>query len=412
MKKNLLLVALAALFSVVSYAQDEPAFGIKFSGYVKTDVLWDSRQTISIRNGHFLLFPANESLDAKGDDINAKSNFNMLSIQSRLHGTITGPDAFGAKTSGAIEGEFFGHSDGDVNEFRLRHAFVKLDWTHSQLLVGQYWHPLFVTSCYPGTVSFNTGAPFLPFTRNPQIRFTHTFNQFKLMLTAISQVDFVSNGPDGPNSKYLRNSVLPAMNLRFEYGAKYASGNEVLFGISGNYKMLTPKLVTPNNYKTDTKASSYLGMAYFKYILPGVTFKLAGIYGQDAYNLTMLGGYAVEKITDTLTGKVDYTPVSTMSVWTDIHTNKKEWQLGLFAGYTQNQGAASDIGGDNYSRGANIKYAYRIAPRFIYNTGKFRLAPEIEYTVAAYGTTQVDGTVKDTKEIGNVRFLLGIYYFF
>ena len=64
-------------------------------------------------------------------DINAKSGFNILSIQSRLTGKITGPDAFGAKTSGQLEGEFFGTADSDVNGFRLRHAFVKLDWENT-----------------------------------------------------------------------------------------------------------------------------------------------------------------------------------------------------------------------------------------------------------------------------------------
>nr|NQU90089.1 hypothetical protein [Bacteroidota bacterium] len=232
------------------------------------------------------------------------------------------------------------------------------------------------------------------------------------MITALSQVDFVSNGPDGANSKYLRNTGIPALNLRLEYGAKYENRQEVLFGVSGNYKMLTPLLETPNNYKTNQKASSFLGMAYLKYVLPGITIKLAGTYGQDAYNLTMLGGYAIEKIIDITTGKVDYTPINTLAVWTDIHTNNKEWQIGLFAGYTQNQGAGKDIGGDCYARGGDIKYVYRFAPRFIYNTGKFRIAPEIEYTVAAYGTSQLDGTVKDTKDVGNLRFLIGVYYFF
>jgi hypothetical protein len=32
-----------------------PAFGISFSGFVKTDLIYDSRQTVSIREGHFFL---------------------------------------------------------------------------------------------------------------------------------------------------------------------------------------------------------------------------------------------------------------------------------------------------------------------------------------------------------------------
>jgi len=55
MKKNLLFTAFAVIFFLVSHAQDQPKFGIDFSGFVKTDLIWDSRQTVAIREGHFLL---------------------------------------------------------------------------------------------------------------------------------------------------------------------------------------------------------------------------------------------------------------------------------------------------------------------------------------------------------------------
>lgn len=420
MKKGLLLLVFSAIIAASTIAQDNPKFGIKFSGFVKTDIFWDSRQTVAAREGHFLLYPTNERLDADGNDINAKANFNMLSIQTRLRGTITGPDALGAKTSGVIEGAFFGQINSDINGFRLRHAFVKLRWEKTSLLVGQYWHPNFVTYCFPGTVSFNTGAPFIPFSRNPQIRITQKLGKFNLMFTVLSQIDFVSAGPapnDGtinlPSSRYLRNSALPALNLRFEYRNVNTDDNkEFLIGASVNFKMLTPRLVTDSNYKTSTTVSSISETFYVKLKLPKVTFKLQGIYAQDPFNWLMIGGYAVESVDDATKDFLNYTPITTASGWLDIHSNGKKWQVGLLAGYAQNLGAGKDITGPTYQRGSNIAYLYRISPRFIYNSGKFRIAPEIEYTVAAYGTAQSDGIVKDTKEIGNLRFLLGVYFFF
>jgi hypothetical protein len=111
-----------------------------------------------------------------------------------------------------------------------------------------------------------------------------------------------------------------------------------------------------------------------------------------------------------------------MSFWFDFNTNGKKLKVGLFAGYTKNLGTSDkkylfpDGAGQTYARGANIAYAYRIAPRLIYNTGKFRIAPELEYTVAAYATkdSKIDeyGIITDPKEIGNFRVLLGVYYFF
>lgn len=396
--------------------KEEPAFGIKFSGFVKTDILWDSRQTVDIREGHFLLFPKPELLDIDGNDINAKASFNFLSIQTRIRGDIKGPDALGAKTSGAIEAEFFGTSDMDMNGFRLRHAFVKLNWATTELMVGQYWHPMFITSCYPDVVSFNTGAPFLVFSRNPQIRLTKDIKNFRLILTALSQIDFKSPGPDGASTKYIRNSAIPSLNVNLEYSKKNTeAGKEFLIGVAGNFKRLIPRLATSMGYKTTDGINAMSGMAYLKIGCPKMIFKLAGLYGQNMYDYTMLGGYAEKNLTDTVKGFITYENISTLSGWAEIMTTGKKMQGGLFLAYSKNLGTAEDVvlGPTYYSRGDNIAWLYRISPRFIYNVGKFRLAPEIEYTVAGYGTKNTTGAqVDDPKAVGNFRFLLGVYYFF
>ena len=425
MKKTHLLFCL--LFPLILISQEEKKIGIKFHGFVKTDIFFDSRQTWDARDGHFLLYPKNEDLDFNGADINAVSKFNMLSIQTRLKGIISGPDVWGAKTSGLIEGAFFGNIGTDINGFRLRHAFVKLTWEKSELLVGQFWHPMFVTSCFPGTVSFNTGTPFQPFARNPQIRFTEKFGSFNLIGSAMEQVDFVDNGPFLPNWSYLVNSGIPELDLRFEY-----KGEKLLIGAGANYKTLLPRLsvTTPSGdfegvkIKTNEKVSGTSFFGYIKYKSKPITVKLYAIQGQMLFSMTNIGGYAETGFSYDNTGKltnVAYSPTKTMSLWTDINTNGKTWQFGLFAGYSQNQGANDTIVGANYSRGSTVDYAYRFSPRVIYNNGKFRIAPEIEYTVAAYATTDKDtgllnmdakGAITDSKEIGNFRFLIGVYYFF
>jgi hypothetical protein len=117
MKLKSILLTLITLLIINSTAfsqqeDSEKKFGISFSGFVKTDAFYDSRQTVAIREGHFLLYPAAVKEDPDGKDINAQPSFNILSIQSRLTGKITGPDAFGAKTSGMLEGAFFGHTEG------------------------------------------------------------------------------------------------------------------------------------------------------------------------------------------------------------------------------------------------------------------------------------------------------------
>jgi hypothetical protein len=397
-----------------------PLFGISFSGFVKTDIFFDSRQTVSARDGHFLLFPENEKLDPDGKDINAKSSFNFLSIQTRLAGSITGPDALGAKTSGYIEGEFFGNINANINTFRLRHAWVKLNWKKAELMVGQWWHPMFVPECSPATISFNTGAPFVVFSRNPQVKFTRTFGKVKVGLTLLSQVDFMSDGPDGPNTKYIRNSMMPESNLTIQYGTKNeTNGTEFLIGAGANYQTLTPRLSTTKTVSTATvsyitsETISALAVNLFaKLKFKPITIKLGGEYGQNNNAYNMMGGYAVKSVTDTSKNAVDYINLPSYAAWADIHTNGTIWQPGLFIAYGKTIGAGEEIKGPYYTRGGNIDFAYRISPRLALNVKKLRIAAEVEYTAAAYGKVNTDATVTDTKTIGNIRFLIGAFYFF
>jgi hypothetical protein len=411
-----LLIAVLSLGASGYAAQAEtkpPAFGISFSGFIKTDMIFDTRQTVSVRDGHFFLYPKGESLDPDGRDKNAASSFQMFSLQSRLAGKITGPDALGAKTSGLIEAEFFGTGDGDIHGFRLRHAYVKLTWPKSELLVGQYWHPMFITDSFPDVVSFNTGAPFQPFNRSPQIRFTLKFGSWwSLSATALTQRDFPSNGPEGASTVYARNAALPEFNLNLQYRRLCEAGCESVFGAGLDYKRLRPRLATTAGFATDAGLGDWAGMVYWKLKKEAFTVKAEAVYGQNLHHLTMMGGYAVAAVADELREEASYASTENLSLWGEIQTNGTSFQTGLFLGYTKNFGAGKDILGPFYSRGADIDAVYRIAPRAVYNTGKLRLAGELEYTAAAYGTIGADGRVSDARWMGNFRVLGAVYYFF
>jgi len=418
MKRNYIAL-LILLIPVVLSAQDDKKFGVKFSGFVKADFFYDTRQVVAIRNGHFLLFPAPVDKDVEGNDINAKSFMNFLAIQTRLRAKIKGPDAFGAKTSGLVEGAFFGQSQGDINGFRLRHAFLKLNWTKTELLFGQYWHPMFITSCFPGVVSFNTGVPFQPFSRNPQIRLTQKMGKFSVIAAAAMQLDFLSTGPVGKSSTYLSNTAIPDMNLQLHYTTKNENTNkEFVVGVGGSYKILTPRLETNKGYVDDGNVGGMSGLVFAKLKCEKMTFKVEGIYGQNAYDLTMLGGYAIRNITDTTMDYREYTTMDNMTFWTDIHSNGKKVQFGVFGGYTKNLGSTKNIydweeASSYYSRGRTIEYVYRVSPRIMFNAGKARLAGEIEYTTAAYGDgVNSLGEVQNAESVSNVRFLFSAYYFF
>ncbi len=402
------------LFSFSLFAdtkeENKSTFGIKFSGFVKTDIMSDSRQTVVAREGHFLLYPEDKNKDVNGDDINARASFNMLAIQTRLKGVITAPDALGAKVSGVIEGEFFGHSNADINGFRLRHAFIKLAWGKSNLLIGQYWHPMFITEVFPGTISFNTGVPFQPFSRNPQIRYTQAFNNLYLSGTLLSQRDFTSPGPVSASSSYLRNSGIPMIDVNLKY---MTSGFVLGGGI--NYKSLLPQLSDTSFtgiHKTDTKVHSLAAMVFGKMVISAFTLKAEAVYGQNLYDLLMLGGYAESEFN--MDGIVsEYTNIRTFSTWADFIFGKSALQFGLFTGFTKNLGASDNIVRNIYSRGSDISSVFRLSPRAQYSHGKTRFAVELEYTGANYGDRRTQkGAVKDTEHIGNLRLLFAAYLFF
>jgi hypothetical protein len=435
----ILLLLTAHCSPLTSFGQDsekkEKPFGISFSGYVNCDVFFDSRQTVQAREGQFLFYPENLNADAAGHDINAKGTFNILSIQTRITGNITGPDILKAKTSGIIEGEFYGNINPNINTFRLRLAFVKMRWKATELVLGQNWHPMYVPGCMPEVISLNSGAPFVVFSRNPQVRIAQDIGKLRVQFCAISQVDATSTGPDGPSPKYLRNSILPELNLLVQFATKNEEmKREFIVGASFDYLMLTPRLstevvVTPAidtvinnvvyhhdavvaNYRANAKSYGLAGSVYTKIKLKPITLRMGAVYGTDCYAFNMIGGYAVESVTDPDKGFVSYAPMRTGSVWMDFKTNGDRWQPGLFAGYSKNFGAPGEITGPYYSRGTNINYLYRISPRLAYRISKLKIATELECTVAAYGTTTSKGAVSDSHEVANWRILFGVFYYF
>ena len=412
MKKSLIIL-IVTLIPILGFSQDgdkkEKKINLKLSGFVKSDFFWDSRQTVSAREGHFLLFPAAVSKDLDGNDINAKSNLNFLSIQSRLSLGISGPDVLNAKLSAKIEGDFFAQANDNINLLRLRHAYVKMNWENTEILFGQYWIPMFVTGCFPGTVSFNTGVPFQPFGRNPQIRFTQKFGPMKFLAIASMQRDYTSRGPAGVTGNYLRNSSMPELSGQLHFG----NGKSILAGIGGGYKQIVPQIETAAGFATDEIVSSFSSIAFLKIKTSPVTIKMEGIYGQNMPDVLSIGGFAVTEEIDAAREIVGYTALTTMSAWVDIHTNGKNVQFGIFGGYTQNLGSEKDVVGDIYGLGTNIESVYRISPRIIYNVGPARFALETEYTAARYGSlNDVKGVPVTLTEANNLRLLFAVYYFF
>lgn len=401
----LILTSLSIPNQLYSQENTNP-YKLSVSGFVRADAIFDSRQVVEAREGFLLFYPQKPVFDANGKDINARPSFNQYAMTSRLTAKATGPDVMGAKVFAIIESDFTGASNSENNSFRLRHAYISLQWTKTRLLIGQYWHPLDIPEMIPNVLSLNTGAPFHSFSRQPQMRIDYKTGKFNLVAAATSQRDYVNAGPSGSSSIYLRNSIIP--NLHGQIQFKNAN---IFAGIAVDYKILTPRIVTDSLFVANEALNCVSYSGFINYTTGKLNIKTQYTYGQALNDHLMMGGFAVSH-TDATTNKNEYSPISFQSIWINTTFNAESWRPSLFLGLTKNLGADETITGPIYARGANIDYVYRIAPMITYISGKFSLTGEIEYTVAAFGVSDDKFKVVNSSETGNVRIGLGAVYSF
>lgn len=396
MKKVAILGVLFSVLSILSFADaQQTEQSVRFFGFVKYDFFYDSREMVAARQGQYSLFPAGKVFNQNGNDINGNPNFHMLAIQTRLGVDYRGPEAFGASSRGFIEGAFFGNIESDINGFRLRHAFVELNWDGKhKLMMGQFWHPLFAERAVPGVVGFNTGAPFKPFARNPQVRYTFTEGNSSIILAALSQIDFVSQF----GSHSIRRSAVPNVHAQFQQ----QMGN-FLGGIGADFKVLRPMF----SHGEET-ISSYAFTGFGNYGKGDFRLMFQGTYGQNLFDHLMLGGFGVRESGN------DYSleNINVGAAWIDVSYGKTT-RAGLFGGYSKNYGAEDTFTQAAVSyRGTNIDHIWRISPRIEWTSGPVRLSTEVEISTAAYGTPDTQGLVQNSSSVTNYRFLFAAWYSF
>ncbi len=267
---------------------------------------------------------------------------------------------------------------------------------------------MFPAENFPGTISFNTGAPFLPFSRNPQVRLVWLPGKINFTMVAYSQRDFTSSGPDGNSSKYLRNSGIPGVNFQ----VKIPAGQYLTAWAGVDYKTIRPEIKTSANIETYAVVGGISAFASLKLKTKPLNLSIMGVYGENASDMMMLGGYAVSEIINPADQLKKYTTINNAGFWVDLSTNGKRFAAGIFSGFSKNLGSREDIVGSVYGRGSNIDHLFRVSPRLVLTEGKLSLAAELESTLAAYGTMEDDGRVSDIHNVNNLRLLLSLIYRF
>lgn len=399
----------------------------KLSGYVNYKAFYDTRQFVGLSDGQTLFFPKRKQCSPTGD-INGKGQGTMLPIETRVRGTMYGPDiAKDVHASAVIEVEFKGIREA-VNLVNMRHAYGQIDWDTGTFIFGQTWHPLNVVEIIPNTVSFNRGRPFAVYNRSPMVNYTYHAPTLDVIFAATSQVDYKSDGPIGLSTAYIRDAIVP--NLHFQL--KKFFGDHVA-GAGIDYQRIAPRLVSPQGYSVHEYLSSLCGIGYIKLSWPKIDIRSALLFGGNISNYGIIGGYAVERgTTNPVTGERKYTTTRTLSGWIDLtYTSTETFETGFFIGAEKNFGSRKPIEHDLidqdgiiierriFGLGNDLDTVFRFSPRMRFNVKQITFALEIEYTRAAFGDDRITpdglnnyGRAINPIPVANTQILFSTFLFF
>lgn len=424
--KKIILLSFAA-FSFIGNAQTtttttpaapaEKEWDVSMYGFIRTDYIWDTRKSAQVREYNLNLYPLDEVLDANGADLNDAGASNFLSVVSRLGVKAKGPNVWGAKVNGTLEGDFFGNTESSIGLFRLRHAYVNLDWSKTSLTMGQTWYPTFIPEVFPGVANFSTGILFNPFGWASQVRLKQNLTkELSFAVTAYKEREFTTQtAAGGTQNSASINSAIPTFHGQFQFKNK-----NWIAGLGAEFKSLQP-LTESGGKVSDEKANSTSFVGYFKYSNDKFHIKGYGITGTDMANLVMLGGF----VGYTEAGQVEkYESSKTTALWFDIASNGKKIAPGLFFGYTKNDGVDKNglAAGETvkyYMRGVSgtrvVDNVMRISGRVDFKQNKFRITPELEYTTATWGDLNANANATadlNQKDVANFRAMISCAYSF
>lgn len=396
-------------------------------GFIRNYFTYDSRECIAGTGDLYFYMPKDENWNQSEtaaatsgvprEDLNAVSNFRFLSLTTRVGLNIVDYKWRNIEFSGKIEADFFAgiskvtgqtHAVTGTAQFRLRQAYVTLGWdslrmndkdfARVDLTIGQTWHPMAADLC--DVIALNSGAPFGPFNRSPQVRMDARLGKlFTLTAAGLWQMQYNSTGPEGQSAEYILYSKTPEAYLGLSFHDKgwiVRAGADVL-SIRPRHIGTTAGGILVKVNDRITTASPFL---YLQYKKGEFSFKAKTIFAEAGEHMNMNGGYGVSKVNPD--GSYTYTPTRTSSSWISLvyggkigaqeDKHPQKLQGILFAGYVENLGtkdalatnADGSLVGFYYPRVKNMNRMWRLTPTLLYTLGKFQVGLEYDITSVHY----------------------------
>lgn len=400
MKKILVIAAL--LCSTLAFAQGEKPAHFKLYGFIRNYLTLDTREVTAGTQDLYFYMPKDISLNAEGVDLNSNFNWRYLSLTTRLGLDVSGYHIGSTKISGKVEADFYSlngtATSNTIAQLRLRQAFIKLGWDcaagfdNISLTLGQAWHPMAVDM--PHMTNLETGAPFNPFSRTPQIMADFKVGSLVITASVMYLNHFLPVGPNGKSVEYYKYGIPEAY-----LGLAYI--NPVITLKAGVDLMNTRPYRTMSKGDTTVPAHGFMTaispFLYVQYTTPNKMFQLRAktILAQSGEQMNLLSGYGVAKL-DWEKATYTYTPMRDWASFLSFQWGKK-FQVMAMAGYMKQLGTTQQLmdpenafwtntaGGKDAAGQCAVQQAFRVTPTVAWNIGKFTVSLEYNYTRAQFG---------------------------
>ena len=397
MKKILLtlLTALSALGpGVVCSAQEETPSKVKLYGFIRNYMVFDTREVSAGTQDLYFYMPIGE-----------------------------------LKVTGNVEADFY-CMNGSLATLRLRHAYMGLLWDNlvlGDLLVniGQTWHPM--AADMPHVTNLETGAPFAPFNRSPQVMFHWTVGKFTWTGGILYPMQYLPVGPIYSTSP-VWNEYVGQYQPKTTYSTtksaefnKYGMIPEVYLGVSfksggflgragANFFSIMPRWYAPAitvvdeatkelafdyDHTSMLKARMYAisPFLYLQFTKGSFQLKAKSILAQSGEHMNLLSGYAGTY--NWSKHALEYTPMQDWASFISFQAGRK-FQFLCMLGYMQQLGTTKSVfayrANDrlntlwlNTSADNKIQRAFRATPTLAYNLGNLTFSLEYNCTGAWFG---------------------------
>ena len=410
MKKVIILLASALALSAGAFAQDtKPAF--KWYGFIRSYFAYDTRESSAGTEDLYFYMPKDESINAAGEDVNAISSFRFAALTSRLGLDVTGYEVGGYKFGAKIETDFYSGVSGVTGTatLRLRQAYMTVDKDGRNWKIGQAWHPM--AADLPDIFSLESGAPFGPFSRTPQVTFTGKLGEgVSLTASAIWQMQYTSTGPSGASANYIKYSCVPEMYLGLNF-----TGSKGLLRVGAEYLNIKPRNVNAIGSKVGDRLGTVNVFEYGQLKAGTWTLKEKVTYANDGSHMNLVGGYGVSAVDKD--GSWEYSATRNISSWFTAMCKPKDskWTPQILLGYIKNFGTADPIIGDFWCKNSanSVAQMFRIQPEVIYNLGKVQFGLEYMLTSVQYGKANANKLAVDNLHwVANNRIQMMLKYTF